>query len=419
ATEAARMRLVEMLTLRRVELVDAGVEAIRAQIPGYREIDDPELIADLRAHIDAHHVGIVRCIAELRSVNAEDLMFVRPHAVKRVGRVPLASFMQAFRTYQLVFWGAVIEAALDGETRDAALVVGGTLMGYVNVAATHAAEVYVETEQLSHARGEQVRRDLLEDLLGGRTPAPGPKLDAVRESDLEPGSPCLLVLARSLTGADQSAMRATAASLVKASGGVVRPLVVVRQQEVVLVIPAARFDPAALAESLMRMFEASSRQGIRLAVAVSTEQAGLVDLRLAYDEVCEAIERLGLDGGVMVLPLIRAFDSLTTFGPDTAGRLLAPEIRAFVAEDLADGGALASTLLAYAAADLNATAAAERLFLHVNTTRYRLKKIEERTGCDLRRLADVLDLLVALSLAGHAMPCGSDRRPSVSTGPGD
>jgi transposase len=34
------------------------------------------------------------------------------------------------------------------------------------------------------------------------------------------------------------------------------------------------------------------------------------------------------------------------------------------------------------------SAAAERLHLHVNTAYYRLERIAERTGCDLRRLAE-------------------------------
>jgi DNA-binding PucR family transcriptional regulator len=38
--------------------------------------------------------------------------------------------------------------------------------------------------------------------------------------------------------------------------------------------------------------------------------------------------------------------------------------------------------------------------VHPNTARYRLGKIEERTGCDLRHVADVLDLLIALRVHG-------------------
>ncbi|HWF34589.1 MAG TPA: helix-turn-helix domain-containing protein [Solirubrobacteraceae bacterium] len=402
--EAARMRLVEILTRRRAELVDAGVMAIRSEILGYAELDDPELFADLRAHVDEHHVTLVQCIAELHSLGGEDLRFVRPHATKRVGRVPLASFMQAFRVYQLVFWGAVVEEATDDETRAAALSVAGVIMRYMNVAATHAAEVYVETERLDHARGEQVRRDLLEDLLDGHIPRPGPKLDAARAAGLEFDGNCLVVLARALSGGDEPVMRAMASSLAKAGGGGVRPFVVVRQEDVVLVMSVTGIDYAHLAASMTAFCEAFSKHGVRLAVAVSTEQTTLGEVAVAYREVCEAMEWLGPDGGVLVLPLMRAFDSLTAFGRDTASRLIAPKVRAFVEEDLAAGGQLAATLFAYVAADLSATAAADRLFVHVNTARYRLKKIEERTGCDLRRLADVLDLLVALSVAGYTLP---------------
>jgi DNA-binding PucR family transcriptional regulator len=51
---------------------------------------------------------------------------------------------------------------------------------------------------------------------------------------------------------------------------------------------------------------------------------------------------------------------------------------------------------------MNAKTAAERLHLHVNTIYYRLERIAERTGCDLRRLADVMELLIAVRLLGAA-----------------
>jgi DNA-binding PucR family transcriptional regulator len=94
-----------------------------------------------------------------------------------------------------------------------------------------------------------------------------------------------------------------------------------------------------------------------------------------------------------------AFDYLTLIGGDTSGRLLSDAVREFVEQDLADGGVLSQTLLAYVDANLNARAASERLHVHVNTTHYRLGKIAERTGCDLRRIADVLELLIAIKLA--------------------
>ena len=62
---------------------------------------------------------------------------------------------------------------------------------------------------------------------------------------------------------------------------------------------------------------------------------------------------------------------------------------------------LTTTLQEYVASDFNTKVAAERLFVHPNTARYRLGKIEERTGCDLRHVADVLDLLIALRVHGE------------------
>jgi sugar diacid utilization regulator len=402
AREEARLRLVEALRRRRDELVDAGVRAIRDDIPGYARIgEDATLLADLRAHVDEHHVAFVRCLTESRLPEPADLRFVRPHAIKRVGRVPLASFIHAFRSYQLVLWAAVTEETVDDATRAAALAIAGVLMRYMNDAATEAAEVYLEAERLTHAHGERVRRDLVEDLIGGQLPAPGPKLDAARDAGIQVDATCVLLLARSLSGAEASVMRAIASSLANASAGAVRPLTVVRQEEILVILPAERIDYSRLAAALSGVCETSNADGVRLAVAVSTEQDGLAGVPVAYREACEAIERLTPEGGSLVLPTMRAFDSLTMFGRDTARRLVTPRVRAFVRDDIAGGGQLASTLLAYVASDLNATVAAERLFLHVNTARYRLRKIEERTGSDLHSLADVLELTVALSLEGY------------------
>jgi DNA-binding PucR family transcriptional regulator len=77
---------------------------------------------------------------------------------------------------------------------------------------------------------------------------------------------------------------------------------------------------------------------------------------------------------------------------------VAPAVRQFVLEDSAGAGVLIQTLLAYADANLNAKVAAERLYIHVNTAHHRLARIEEKTGCDLRDLADVQELLIAVRL---------------------
>ena len=95
---------------------------------------------------------------------------MRARATRRVGRIPLAAFMQAFRIYQEEFWDALLAGA-DGEAaRISAMDAAGTIIRYINLAAAEAADVYLEAERLLHAQGERVRRDLLEDLLAGRAP---------------------------------------------------------------------------------------------------------------------------------------------------------------------------------------------------------------------------------------------------------
>jgi DNA-binding PucR family transcriptional regulator len=40
------------------------------------------------------------------------------------------------------------------------------------------------------------------------------------------------------------------------------------------------------------------------------------------------------------------------------------------------------------------------LHVHANTVYYRLDRIAERTGCDVRRVEDLIDLLLAVRLIG-------------------
>jgi sugar diacid utilization regulator len=60
---------------------------------------------------------------------------------------------------------------------------------------------------------------------------------------------------------------------------------------------------------------------------------------------------------------------------------------------------LTATLREYVSSDLNAKRAADKLHIHANTAHYRLARIAERTGCDLRRVDDLVEILIAARLA--------------------
>jgi DNA-binding PucR family transcriptional regulator len=190
-------------------------------------------------------------------------------------------------------------------------------------------------------------------------------------------------------------LRAAASAIGRAFGSAVEPLTVVRQQEVICIAPA-QAESGALAAALARAQERLDPDGIPLAVGVSATVSGTADLPDAYGEASAAVEHLRPAGGVLAMSTLSGFDCLAMFGPQTARRRMPPAIRRFVAEDRAQGEVLIVTLRAYADADFNVKVAAAQLFVHPNTARYRLAKIEERTGLDLRSFADVQELLIAV-----------------------
>ncbi len=400
ARSAALQTIVDALRARQEELVDDGVRRIRSEIPGYAAIADPVFIADVRTHVSQEHDALIRSIELGRPLTAMEIDFVRPRAMRRVGRLPLPDFMQAFRIYTEVFWEAVLASVVDDATRREALELPSIVMRYMNIAASEAAEVYVEADRLLPAQGERGRRDLLEDLLAGRSPEPGPKLAAARQAGLAPTCSCVLVVAAATAPLpDDHHLRACATWLSRAFGGIDQALAVVRHHEVVIVAPIDRERIDAVVAELTAVQAQLADERVTLAIGVSTVHDSLRSLPEAYLEAVSAAERIRATGGVLALTDLSAFDCLTLFGQDTARRRIPEAVRAFVADDVAEGHVLTTTLLEYVAADFNAKLAAERLYVHPNTARYRLAKIEERTGTRLRCVADVLDLLIAIRVA--------------------
>jgi DNA-binding PucR family transcriptional regulator len=179
---------------------------------------------------------------------------------------------------------------------------------------------------------------------------------------------------------------------------------VVRHAEIVAV-PALGpdSDSLRLCEQLEAMQQRLCREGIALAMGVSTVAAGVPEIPRAYREAHAALEGVSEDGGVAALARLSAFDYLARRADDTARRLVDPRLRAFLEDDRGRGSVLTATIRALADADLNVRVAAERLQVHPNTAQYRLRRIQERTGRNPRSIADLVDLLVAIALDDAAV----------------
>jgi DNA-binding PucR family transcriptional regulator len=351
------------------------------------------LADDVGEHVRKHFDALVGVLTADMPPTREDLLFTRSHTAARVGRIPLADYMAAFRTFLDVMWHDLLAEATDEASSQAVLALVGLVIDYVNLATSYAAELYGEIEQFEATGADRVRRDLLEDLVAGRPVVPGPAQDAARAAGLGPTTPCLVIVAVPReTAADEPLLRSAAGAIARACSTQLSPLTVLRRDEIVVVAPVRDVALKAVQDRL-------ARQNVRLAIGVSTVQPGLVGVAAGYHEARGAAESLGRSGGVLALTSLSALDYLISFRDPTAERLIPAAIQQFIKEDLERGGVLTGTLIAYFESNLNVTAMSKRLHIHANTAHHRLNKISEQTGLDLRKLDDVLQLVVASRLA--------------------
>src|SRR5215470_14557795 len=340
------------------DLVTAAVQDIWDQVPAYPASNDERLREDVAGHVRAIFEVFLAGLTGARPARRADFTMTREQATRRVTQgITLADFLQAFRIGQITLWHGVLTAAGDdAKAREAALTLVAPIMEVIEVGSTVAAEAYVEAQQHAVAESDRLRRDLL----ARRASFAGPKRALLRAAGLGPDTR-LLVTTAALAGdqSDDHALRDAALALGRTRGGS-RGLVVVRQEEIVVVAPVPPGGAAAAMAGLRRACNGLRRQQIALAAGVSTERAGLPEVADAYAEARIAKDSLGAAPGVLALPSLTSLDYMVLRDDETARRLIRPQVRRFVEEDAAAGGALIATLVEFAASDLNAVAAAER-----------------------------------------------------------
>jgi len=379
-------------------MVTAATEAIWSQVPAYAANPDPQLRIDVAAHIEAIFQIFLAGLAQEHPGTRSEFTFTREQASRRLSQgISLADFLQASRIGQITLWQRVLDAAQgDQAAREAALLLVERIMVLIELGSTVAGEAYVEAQQYQLAERDRLRRDLIEDLLASRTTFAGQKRFILCAAGLGPETRLLVASATPTGDSPAQPVLAAAVAAIAGTGRGGSGLAALRQNEIVGVVPLAHGNPADAVTGLRQV--CAKQAEARLAIGVSTVHTGLHEVPEAYAEAQVARDALGARDGVLALPMLSAFDYLVLREAQTAQRLIRPEVRRFVTEDVAAGGALISTLVEYAASDLNAKVAAQRLHLHVNTAYYRLERIAERTGYDLRRLADVVELLIAIRL---------------------
>ena len=222
-----------------------------------------------------------------------ELGFIERHAARRARQgIPLGDFLAAFRTYHTILWDAVLDASRAGAaTAEQALAAAGAVIDYVDLVTTHASAAYLEAQQLLQADADRVRRDLLEDLLGVGDPA-----DRGRSRGrARPGSRARRPLRPRRRRAHERARGRgrTAAGGAHARRGAARARTsrstVTRHGEILIVRAQPAGERPALRAPLTKACERTAKQGVVLAVGVSTMRDAPAALGAAYREATQAL----------------------------------------------------------------------------------------------------------------------------------
>lgn len=398
--DAALLRLIERVEANFDQVVAAAISALFSQVEPYRSAGIPGLEESVTENARVTLRVLLTSLREGRPLSEEDLAATQQHAARLVRQqVPLPAFLQGLRVGQIAIWEKVLDATGDDrEDRHAALLMVEPLLRVIEIVSAEGARAYLEAQSRQLAEIDRLRRDLLEDLLASADVSASLKQALLRAAGLAPGQPYVVALARPVTLVTASEALTDAAATLGRGDMHAPGLTIARQGEIVAVLPAPGPGQLPLAARLERAQDELSARGIDLGVGISTSHDTLAECAEAYAEAARA--HLGLRGrrGVLELSDLGVFEYLVLCADQTAGRLIRPRIRAFVTDDESSNAELVDTVLEYIAHDLNATAAAKRMHVHVNTFYYRLDSIAKRTACDLHRLADLQEILIAIRL---------------------
>ncbi|AEF41614.1 PucR family transcriptional regulator [Hoyosella subflava] len=401
--EAERRRLAELIGRELPRIANAATDQILSDVAGYRESAVPNLRREVLTHVLDVFDIFVRALKEGLEPRADRFRVTADQAMRRVTQgISMPDFLRAFRVAQITLWESIRQlTAEQPDLRFAASEAVSAIMEVIEVGTTAAAEAYLEAERFLVADATSAARDLIDDLLAGQQPVTGPRQAALRTAGLSAGSVIVVVAGRVVgySGERNTLVRV----LGKAATTYPHGLLAMRRNEIVGVLPAPiQRGIGGVLRDLRRVADKARAGGVELALGVSTPLTGLDAAPPGYCEAKFALGALHGRPGIQALGELTTFDYLVSRDDPIARRLISPQVRGFVEKDLAGDRMYIDTLLAYVEANLNAKAAADALYVHSNTAYYRLERIAERTGKDLRAFSEVLDLLVAIKLLAPA-----------------
>jgi PucR-like helix-turn-helix protein/diguanylate cyclase with GGDEF domain len=400
ATNGEAIRQVgKALVARHTEIAKGMVERIVAEVPTYRRAP-PDLIDDVLVLSTATAELLGQAFAAGSQVQREDVPIVREHAARRVHQgVSLEAFLHAYRAALFGYWDACAEEASRlNISREAGLALARFALDAIDTVTTHATEAYLREETRVRTQSGREARDLVERLIRGQPIADDRRHPAA--PGLNPTGPLVTIVGRidETTLPVGDALQVARDALEEdMSLGKVRPLVAIRQGEIVLVAAGGSSLDKRTSLRTAR-HRALDEHEVDMRYGVSLPSPGFPGVRQAYREAA-----LSLSFTSSVRPIV-SLDDLSSLecaliGADATTRAAiaskGKDLQALSDEDLA---ATFETVRAFSKGDLNVARAAQELHVHPNTVRYRLQRIATTTGHDPRTLAGLVELLCILEM---------------------
>jgi hypothetical protein len=387
-------RVGEEVVARHTEIARAMVARIVAEVPAYQRMP-AEVIDDVLALSTATAELLGRTFAAGSRLGREDVPLVREHAARRVHQgVSLEAFLHAYRVALFEYWDACAEQASRLDiSREAGFRLARFALEAIDTVTSHAAEAYLREETRVRTQTGRVVRDLVERLIGGQP------IDAGRRHPAAPGldstGPLVTIVGRvdattlPVGDALQVARDALEESI---SLGKVRPLVAVRQGEIVLVA-AGSSSRDKLARLRMARRRAADEHGIDVRYGVSMPSPGFPSVQQAYREAALSLSYTSAARPIVSLGDLSSLECALIGADATTRAVIASKGSGLQALPEADRSATVELVRAFAKADLNVARAAAAMHVHPNTVRYRLQRIAATTGHDPRTFAGLVELL--------------------------